>query len=252
MSNIKNKKHVSDRCVYGLRSGSILLSALFGIVSTVTMIGWLIIPNSSQLIGTSINRVKTKEKVVALTFDDGPNSPFTNQVLDVLKEHHIKATFFVVGAYAQQFPDITKEIYGAGHELGNHTWSHKVLVGKSCRFIREQINSTDLLLRDLGYTGPIYFRAPKGLKFINLAKVLAEKKRPHILFDVVAWDWSRPGVSKIVKNVIKNVRSGSIILLHDGGGDRSQTVIATDIIIKKLQKQGYRFVTISELLSKRA
>ena len=239
-------------------SGFGILSCLILSGLTMGFLGWLVIPNSPSLWGVSVRRVDTKEKVVALTFDDGPNPPFTNQILDVLKKYDVKATFFVVGERGQKYPDVVKQVYNAGHELGNHTWSHYVLIWKSYDFIYRQIDSTDKLLRDLGYAGTIHFRSPKGMKAMALPKVLAERKRPNILFDVVGWDWSCPGVDKIVHNVLSGVKSGSIILLHDGDGDdnskigdRCQTVEATEIVIKKLREKGFRFVTISELLTVR-
>lgn len=238
------------------KKGFIVIPVLASMAIIAITMAWLILPYSPQLFGKAICRVNTTQKVVALTFDDGPNPPFTNQILDVLKKHEVKATFFVVGQRAKQYPETVKLVYNAGHEIGNHSWSHHVLVGKSSKFIRQEIDSTDKLIKELGYTGTIYFRSPKGMKFITLSKILKQKGRYNILFDAVGWDWSRPGVKKIVNNVVVNVGPGSIILLHDGNGDnnyeitdRSQTVQATDIIIQKLKESGYKFVTISELLS---
>lgn len=230
--------------------------AISGILAAAGLLGWVVIPNSPQLYGKSIRNIKTSEKVVALTFDDGPNPPYTSQVLDVLKKHDVKATFFVVGIRAQKYPDSVIQVYQAGHEIGNHSWSHHVLIGKSYKFIRKEIDSTDEFIRSLGYTGTIHFRAPKGMKFVRLPKILDETNRPHILFDAVGWDWSSPGANKIVNNVMSSVKPGSVILLHDGDGDnnevitdRSQTVDATDTIIQRLKAEGYKFVTISELLN---
>ncbi|KKQ32370.1 MAG: Polysaccharide deacetylase [candidate division TM6 bacterium GW2011_GWF2_37_49] len=237
------------------QNGSVVISILGLVALTLTAMTWIAIPNSPQLFGQAVHRVKTPEKIVALTFDDGPNPPFTEQILNVLKKHQVKATFFVVGERTTQYPETVKLTYQSGHEIGNHTLSHHVLVGKSKKFIISEIDSTDALIRELGYTGPIHFRSPKGMKFVTLSQTLAHKGRLNVLFDVVGWDWSRPGIKKIVKNVMKSVRHGSIILLHDGDGDhndkitdRSQTVQATNIIIQRLKDQGYKFVTISELL----
>ncbi|MFA5074531.1 MAG: polysaccharide deacetylase family protein [Candidatus Babeliales bacterium] len=230
-----------------------ILQAALATFLTLVSFGYLIIPISPQIMGKAIQKVHTKEKVVALTFDDGPNPPYTNELLEVLKKHEVKATFFVLGKYIKNYPDAVKQIYQAGHELGNHTWSHNYMIFKSCKTIRKEIDSTDKAIRDLGYTGIIYFRAPHGAKLISLPMVLSKQNRAHILFNVIAWDWTQPGVKKIVNNVMKSVKPGSIILLHDGDGakdkaDRSQTVKATDIIIQKLKQQNYKIVTISELL----
>lgn len=232
-----------------------LLILVLTILVILLILILLCIPYTPQLIGTAIHKFKTKEKIVSLTFDDGPKSPFTKQILDILNKHQVRATFFMVGKCAQKFPTIVQQVYKNGHEIGNHTWNHDTLIGKSRKFIRQQIDVTDDLLRQLGYTGNIHFRAPKGFKFLGLPKVLAEKNRPNILFDFVAWDWNQPGVKKIVDKVMRKVKPGSIILLHDGDSDnndvisnRSQTVEATDIIINRLKEQGYRFATISEML----
>lgn len=226
---------------------------LYGLLGVIVLIvltwpwikGW----SSPQLIGEAIHRIHTKDKVVALTYDDGPAPAYTTELLEILKDNGIKATFFVVGAHAEKHPDLIKAIYEGGHEIGNHTWSHPQLVWKWPQFTRDQISRTDALLRSLGYKGTIHFRAPYGIKFLVLPWILTESHRQHILFDVVPEDWKRPGVSSIVDRVVEKVRPGSIILLHDGRGDRSQTVAATPKIIHRLKEQGYRFVTISELVA---
>jgi len=230
-------------------------ATVFGVIMGLFVI-WLSLPFSPQMCGKRITHIKTKEKVVALTFDDGPNPPTTNEILAVLKKHNVPATFFVVGKQAEQHPDMIKAIYTAGHELGNHTWSHEVLICKSASYIRKEITDTDNLLRSLGYTGPIHFRSPKGMKLVVLSKVLAHMKRNNILFDVAGYDWEKPGTKAIVNNVLSqalmHVRPGSIILLHDGScSDKKEVVNACDIIIERLQQRGYKFLRISELLAKR-
>lgn len=209
---------------------------------------WLIIPNSPQLIGQSFRRVSTQEKVVALTYDDGPDPEFTPAVLRLLERHEVSATFFLMGQRVQQHPDVAQNIWRAGHEIGNHSWSHCPMILKSESFVREEIEKTDAILREIGYDKEIHFRAPNGLKYWTLPKVLSSMGKVHILFDAVGWDWSCPGCDAIVKNVMSAVRPGSIILLHDGCGKKDDTVAASEIIITKLKQQGYKFVTVSELL----
>lgn len=218
--------------------------------ATVILVsGWLITPLSPQLIGCSVRRISTQEKVVALTFDDGPSAAWTPALLDLLAWHEVPATFFLVGSRVAQHPTLAQRIWQSGHQVGNHSWSHTILVGKSAAYVREEIKKTDALLRELGYTHEIYFRAPYGCKGIVLSSLLSSLHKIHALFDVVAWDWSNPGVAQISERVYKAVRPGSIILLHDGGGDRSQTLQATEDIILHLKKQGYRFVTVAQLLA---
>ena len=133
-------------------------------------------------------------------------------------------------------------------------YSHLPFIFKSIAFMREEIEKTDQLIRKSGYEGPIHFRAPYGRKLIGLPWILYRSQRPHILFDVIPDDWSSPGVSTIVDRILAQTKPGSIILCHDGNGDlrgfdRMQTVQALPIFIEKIQANGYRFVTISELLS---
>jgi peptidoglycan-N-acetylglucosamine deacetylase len=227
-----------------------MLATLIAIPLFLGTIFFTSIPNTPQIFGTSIRRVTTNEKVVALTYDDGPRLPTTEGLLDVLKWHNVPATFFLIGQRAEKNPELVKKIYGAGHELGNHTYSHDLLIFKSSKFVRNQIQKTDNIIRACGYDREIHFRSPHGMKLFTDSWALKKMKRPNILFDVVAWDWTSPGVQKIVDNVMKEVKPGSIILMHDGCGNEKDIVAASDIIITKLKEQGYQFLTISELLKK--
>jgi len=214
---------------------------------------WLKSHRSPQLFGRCIHRINTSEKIIALTFDDGP-SLYTEEILHILRLHNIQATFFLLGKHAEQFPNLVKQIYKEGHDIGNHSYSHESLIFKSFTFIRKEIEMTDQIIKQSGYERTIHFRAPYGRKLIGLPWVLYQSNRPHILFDVIPDDWASPGVSTIVHRVLTQVKPGSIILCHDGNGDnmgqdRSQTVEAIPIIIQKLVANGYRFVTISELLT---
>jgi peptidoglycan/xylan/chitin deacetylase (PgdA/CDA1 family) len=228
-----------------------MLATLIAVPLILGTIFFTSIPNTPQIFGKSIRRVTTNEKVIALTYDDGPRLPTTEGLLDVLKRHNAAATFFLIGERAEKNPELVKKIYGAGHELGNHTYSHDLLIFKSSKFVRNQIQRTDNVIRACGYEKEIHFRSPHGMKLFTDSWALKKMKRKNILFDVVAWDWSSPGVQKIVDNVMKDVKPGSIVLLHDGCGNEKDIVEASDIIITKLKGQGYRLVTISELLRKR-
>jgi len=215
---------------------------------------WITGYRSPQWIGYYVRHVNTSEKVIALTFDDGPNPPYTNQILSVLDNYDVKATFFVIGLNALRYPEIIKQIQTNGHEIGNHSWDHQTLVFRKVKYVRNEIKYTDNLLKSYGYQGEIYFRAPEGRKFIVLPWVLFTMKKKDILFDVVAKDWEQPPdwhlltVDHMFERVNSQAHSGSIILLHDGGGIRSNTVELTKKIVKYYLKEGYRFVTISDLL----
>lgn len=192
--------------------------------------------------------VNTIEKVVALTFDDGPNPEGTPAILDLLERYNIKATFFVIGKRVKKYPELTQKIWKSGHQVGNHTWSHSIMIFKSASLIRQEIKKTDKLLRKLGYTEEIFFRPPCGMHLSTGVHQLKKMNKKDILFDAIGWDWISPGVDQIVSNVVTAVGPGSIILLHDGVGNQQETVVAAEKIIKQLQEEGYRFVTVAQLL----
>lgn len=225
-----------------------IIIIFISIAFTAAFSFWLKSSRSPQLFGKCIHCVQTHEKIVALTFDDGPSDPYTSAILAVLRHQGVKATFFLLGQNVANYPGIVQSIYQEGHEIGNHSYSHQQLIFKTPGFVRDEIEKTDRLIRQAGYQGKIYFRAPYGRKLFILPWILSRQGREHILFDVIPDDWDCPGVPVIVERVLKQVKPGSIILCHDGGGDRTQTVEATAIIIEKLKAAGYRFVTISELL----
>ncbi|OQY46819.1 MAG: polysaccharide deacetylase [Candidatus Parabeggiatoa sp. nov. 2] len=204
----------------------------------------------SHLFGESYRRINTTEQLVALTFDDGPSEPYTNNLLEVLERHQVKATFFMIGKNIEEYPDIAKAVLAQKHEVGNHSYSHTSLVFKSPSFVRAEIEKTDLLLQNIGVRGEIYFRSPFGAQLFSVPWVLLDKKKKNILFNIVAGDWHTQDADIITQRVINQIKPGAIILLHDGGkGSRFGTVKATDIIIRELKKRGFKFATISQLLA---
>lgn len=207
-----------------------------------------------QIVGEFFNHVDTEELVVALTYDDGPNPPFTNQLITLLERFQIKATFFVTGEKASEYSDTVKLLVCAGHELGNHSYSHQKMIWKTPSFIQSEINKTDQILHKMGVKNKINFRAPYGLKLLVLPYILSKLGKQNILWDVDSKDYQESNPEVIANNVVENVSPGSIILLHDGSAegrsDRSVTITATEILIQKLQAQGYKFKTVSELIEK--
>ena len=188
-------------------------------------------------------KANTQEKVVALTFDDGPDPIDTPAVLDILKEKQARATFFVLGQAAQSNPDLLKRLVIEGHEIGNHSFKHDY----QQRHLVEEMNQTDQAVFAATGTHTYFYRPPGG--FVSQNQLDTIKKNGHIvaLWSVDSKDWRNPGVKQIVDNVMKNVFPGAIILMHDGGYQRSQTVKALGPIIVALRVQGYRLVTLSEL-----
>lgn len=199
--------------------------------------------------GEPIRQIHTTQKVVALTFDDGPDEPYTDQILQLLANRHVKATFYILGGNAKAYPNLIKKIMTEGHDLGNHTMSHSKMRGKSVAQISNDIQSVDNILRNLGYKKEITFRAPFGITSPELKTALQQLHKRQVLFTFLPQDWTPISAQEIYNNVMKQLKPGLIITLHDGGKRRQNTVKATEMLIDNLQKQGYRFVTVSELLS---
>ncbi|MEO0867201.1 MAG: polysaccharide deacetylase family protein [Cyanobacteria bacterium J06642_11] len=214
---------------------------------------WLATSYKFQLFGKMIARVDTQEKVLALTYDDGPNPPYTDSLLDVLSEFDAKATFFAVGESIENNVETTRRMIAEGHELGNHSYSHKQLVNVGLDTIRSEIQKTDDLLTKLGAKSETLFRAPYGLKRIRLPWELARRNKVSVLWDVDPKDFENPGPEAIADAIVDNVQPGSIVLMHDGmqdgDRDRSQTVTATRLALQQLKKEGYQFKTVSQLMA---
>ena len=202
--------------------------------------------------GKNIVRLNTDQRIVALTYDDGPNPPYTERLLDVLAKHNVKATFFMIGNRIAKHPETVDRVIAEGHQIGNHTYSHPVLGFLPPFYVQRQIERTDDLIRQHGIVEEIVFRAPMLTRFLSVAYVLAKLDRTHISCDVWSWDWTTQNPDKITKTVLKKIKPGSIIVLHDGKAEnrkanRSGTIEATDRIITALKQDGYRFVRLSDV-----
>ena len=193
------------------------------------------------------------ERSVALTFDDGPNEPFTSQILDILKEQGVSATFFVVGKNVERFPAAVERIVREGHAVGNHTWDHRSLIGMGPASIRAEIGEWERAMEAIGLPNARLFRAPHGWKTPLLSLVLREKGYRAIGWTRGVWDSDQPGVAVLYHRLTRRPRNGEIILLHDGadaraGIDRSQTVEVLPRAIQFYRSHGFRFVTLREML----
>lgn len=205
--------------------------------------------DNSQLVKI-ISKVSTNKKVIAITFDDGPHPVNTIQVLNVLRKYGAKATFFVVGLQAEKYPAIAKSLVREGHEIGNHTYTHVNLEEVKTETITEELTKTQDIIFNLTGLKPILFRPPY-LRYLNnydaTIKAVNLINCSIILCTYSTGDYRMPGVNSIIQSASK-MSNGEILLLHDGGGDRSQTVEALDRIIQSYKQKGFEFVTISELL----
>ncbi|MFA9556993.1 polysaccharide deacetylase family protein [Evansella sp. AB-rgal1] len=190
---------------------------------------------------------------VALTFDDGPDPRFTPQLLDVLNEYGVKATFFIMGARAEAHPDLVQRIVEEGHIIGNHTFWHPNLVeqGEVATLEREVQKTEDFLESLIGYRTKL-FRAPYGFLYNELVEKLRDMDYTIVGWSVDSLDWQEDSPEEIAFNVLSNTTPGSIILMHDGAeweGDRTNTIQSLQEIITTLQQGGIEFVTVPELLT---
>jgi peptidoglycan/xylan/chitin deacetylase (PgdA/CDA1 family) len=202
-----------------------------------------------QLFGGLTDRVRTDEKVVALTFDDGPDPAGTRPLLDALRRKDVRATFYVTGRELVANPGLGRDIAAAGHELGNHSYSHERMVFVTPGFVAEEVERTDQRIRDTGYAGEITFRPPNGKKLFALPHYLNDHHRKTIMWDVEPDSGVERTAEELVRATLAETRPGSIVLLHGMYPARDRTRAAVEPIIDGLKARGYRFVTVSELLT---
>ncbi len=224
----------------------------FIVILLIVGLLWLVSSSRTfQLFGKIVNRVDTDKKVVALTFDDGPAKGVTDTILEILDKENVKATFFLKGKELEKYLDEAKNIALNGHEIGNHSYSHKRMVFKSMDFITEEIERSNKLIQKAGYNGTIYFRPPYGKKLFMLPYFLSENNITSISWDIEAETHLDKNATpdEISKYVVKHVKPGSIILLHVMYPSRINSLNAVPLIIDELKGRGYEFVTVSELLN---
>ena len=194
--------------------------------------------------GRPVYRVYDGPKAIALTIDDGPHPVYTPQVLRLLARYRVTATFSMIGIQVAAEPAIAREVAAAGHVISNHTWRHLDLAWLSPpAVIAEMDRATDAIHRATGQA-PTVFRAPYGAWSGAVLRRCEQTGMTPLDWSVDPRDWSRPGVAAIVANIMRNTRTGSIILEHDGGGNRTETVAALGIVIPRLLDAGYHFVTV--------
>ncbi|MFD0672676.1 polysaccharide deacetylase family protein [Cohnella sp. GCM10027633] len=196
--------------------------------------------------------VPTKEKVIALTFDDGPDPNDTPTILDLLSQYDAKATFFVIGKRVEQYPHLVIRETMEGHEVANHTYNHPYFNQRvSNDRIRSEMERTNEAIIQVTGQKPHLFRPPGGCYNEQLVRV-----SKNLNYQIILWswhqdteDWNTPGVHKIVSKVLNNAHNGDIVLFHDYVEGATQTVAALKLILPELKKRGFRFVTVSELLT---
>jgi peptidoglycan-N-acetylglucosamine deacetylase len=219
---------------------------------------------SNQLFGKTLVSGPADERVVALTFDDGPNPPYTTAILDVLEHEHVHATFFLVGRAVAAYPSVVRREVRDGDAVGNHTWSHSHMILMNAAAVRSSLAKTDDAIYRAAGVHTRIMRPPFGARdWLVLDQVRKLGYTPVMWSVPLAKDWEEPPAQTIVDRILPSVRDGSIIVLHDGNRgivcatahvaakicDRHSEIAATQLIIERLRAEGYRFVTVPELLS---
>lgn len=212
---------------------------------------------TGQWYGRTFTGLDRYSKQLALTYDDGPNDPHTLRLLDVLAKHNVKATFFMIGRFVAERPEIACRVAKAGHVIANHTFSHPNLIYTSTSKARKELADCALALADAVGEHSRLFRPPFGGRRPETLRVARSLGLVPVMWNITGWDWNSKPAEYVEHKVQGQMRGGSVILLHDGGhrqmgADRSQTVIATDRLIARYKSEGYEFVTIPEMMANQA
>lgn len=208
---------------------------------------------SGQWYGKTFTQLPRGTKKLALTYDDGPNDPHTLRLMEVLHKHDVRATFFCIGRYAQQKPQIVRDLVKAGHVVGNHTYTHPNLALQSQTQVRIQLTTCQNVLSDVIGAAPKLFRPPYGGRRPSVLRIAREMGLEPVMWSITCYDWKATSPERIEKHVKRQLRGGDVILLHDGGHvemgvNRGHTVAATDRLIAKYKSEGYEFLTIPEMM----
>jgi peptidoglycan-N-acetylglucosamine deacetylase len=228
------------------------LLGLTAAAAAASAAGYQSMAPSGQWYGRTFTSGIPGSKQIALTYDDGPNDPHTLRLLDVLAKHNVRATFFMIGRYVQQRPEIARAVAQAGHIIGNHTFTHPLLTVKSSANTRAELVDCQKALQDAVGEHSNLFRPPFGGRRPATLNIARDLGLQTIMWNVTGYDWNAPPATQIEKKVAQQARGGDVILLHDGGhrgmgADRSQTVLATENLIRQYIEQGYEFVTVADI-----
>jgi peptidoglycan/xylan/chitin deacetylase (PgdA/CDA1 family) len=208
---------------------------------------------TGQWFGRAFHGLGRGSKQIALTFDDGPNEPYTQQLLELLAKHNVPATFFLIGRYVRQRPDLAQAIAQAGHVIGNHTFNHPLLTFERRARVCQEINQARQAIGEaVGKHSPL-FRPPWGGRRPGLFSLVRQLGLEPVMWNVTGYDWNATSVELIVDKVSNRIRGGDVILLHDGshhglGADRSKTVAAVEQLIARTKARGFQFATVPEMI----
>jgi peptidoglycan-N-acetylglucosamine deacetylase len=232
-----------------------MLSALLGlgIAAAASAAGYQSMAPAGQWYGRTFFGLPSGSRQIALTYDDGPNDHHTPRLLEVLARHDVRATFFMIGRYVRERPDIVREVVRAGHAIGNHTMTHPLLILESAERTRAELVECRLALTEVIGEHSNLFRPPFGGRRPATLRIARELGLVTVMWNVTGYDWNAPPAATIERKVERQIKGGSVILLHDGGhkgmgADRGQTVIATENLIRRRKDEGFQFVTVPEML----
>jgi len=230
----------------------ILLGAA-GVAGLATWAGFQTMWPTSQVCGSTFIGLPHRSRLLALTYDDGPNDPYTWRMMEVLERHGAKATFFLLGGFVQQKPEIARALVAAGHAIGSHTWDHRNLIFASSAETRRQLQQTRQAILEATGVDTAIFRPPFGGRRPASLRVARQLGLQPVMWNVSCQDWKAKSADEIVTRAERQIRGGDVVLLHDGeyhriGVDRSRSVAATDRILSRYKAEGYDFVTIPEMM----
>lgn len=226
-----------------------------GAVAGVVTAGYHTMSPRSQLYGRTFANGDPIRREMAFTFDDGPNDPHTLHLLEVLAKHRVRATFFMIGRYVKQHPEIAAAVAREGHSIGNHTFTHPNLIFRTVSQVRSEITACEGALDDAVDQAHLpIFRPPWGARTPFVLRTVREMGMTPIMWGVTGYDWNASSAADIKNDVARQIRGGSIVLLHDGGHkhmgvDRAFTVQAVDDMLHKYKEEGYVFRTIPEMMT---
>ena len=235
--------------------GTVLAGTALGAAAVAA--GYQSMAPTGQWYGHTFTGLARGEMRLALTYDDGPNDPHTLRLLEVLGNYGVRATFFLIGRFVRQRPDIVRELVKAGHVVGNHTFTHPLLTFKSGAEIRRELIDCRAALQDAVGAHSNLFRPPFGGRRPAVLRIARELGLEPVMWNVMGYDWNPLPAAEIEAKIAMQIRGGDVILLHDGGhkqmgADRAQTVLATDRMLAKFKSEGYEFTTIPQMVRKTA
>jgi peptidoglycan/xylan/chitin deacetylase (PgdA/CDA1 family) len=224
-----------------------------GVAAFATWAGFHTMWPTSQVYGRTFIGLSRGSRRLALTYDDGPNDPDTWRLLEVLERQAVKATFFLIGRFVAQKPEIARAVAAAGHAIGNHSWDHPNLIFSSAAEVRRQLHQTQQAIFDNTGISAKLFRPPFGGRRPATLRIARALGLEPVMWNVSCYDWKPISADEIARHAARQIRGGDVILLHDGGHrrmgvDRSRSIEATDRLLARHKAEGYEFVTIPEML----